>query len=138
MIKHTKKKKEASKPHPESVAAGVDGKETAHGRARARTSRRSEANEEVLQELTALRNIIDQMVEHYAIRVGGQLSELMQLIQGDGDMGEKPNGLTVKAASAMLAAIRTTQLKPKKGRPKDFVRAQKLVRRLRELSPLEN
>lgn len=99
--------------------------------------KRAELNARVIQDLIALRGTLDEMLEHYAIRVAGQLSELMLSIQGDGNVDESPRPLTVKAAEAMLKAIRESDLKPKKGRGKDFVRVQKLVEALRELGPDE-
>jgi hypothetical protein len=99
--------------------------------------RRTELNARVIQDLAALRGALDEMLEHYAIRVAGQLSELMLVIQGDGNVDQKPRPLTVEAAEAMLQAIRDANLKPKKGRGKDFVRVQKLVKALRALGPVE-
>lgn len=134
MIKDTKKKRA-----PRAVHAANDSDasraQPGNGRATQRKKKRSEANEAVLQELMALRNSVDLMVERYAIRVNGQISELMQLIQGDGEVGQAPHGLTVKAASAILEEIRKADLKPKKGRGKDFARVQKLMTRLRALNP---
>jgi hypothetical protein len=136
------KKRKTKKPvavAAESVAPGaepsLDGPK--HVR-RTRRKRRAEVNMQLLQELAALRNSVDEMVERYAIRVNGQISELMQLIQGDGEVGEAPNMLTLKTAQAMRDALNDVQLKPGKGRGKDFVRIQRLVSRLRTISPIES
>lgn len=111
--------------------------ETKPKRKRGPGRRRTELNARVIQDLAALRGTLDEMLEHYAIRVAGQLSELMLVIQGDGNVDQKPRLLTVEAAEAMLEAIREADLKPKKGRAKDFVRVQKLVKTLRELGPAD-
>jgi hypothetical protein len=97
--------------------------------------KRAELNARVVQDLAGLRGTLDEMLEHYAIRIAGQLSEIMLSIQGDGNVDPKPRPLTVKAAEAMIKAIHEADLKPKKGRGKDFVRVQKLVETLRELGP---
>ncbi len=97
--------------------------------------RRTELNAQVVQDLATLRGTLDEMLERYRIRVGGQISELMQLIQGDGNVDQRPRLLTVKAAEVALEAVRETDLKPKKARGKDFVKLQRLVRTLRGLGP---
>ena len=100
--------------------------------------RRTELNARALQELASLRNSMDEMIERYAIRTGGQLSELMQQISGDETLGQDARPLTVKSAEAALAAIKGAGIKPRKGRGKDFVRLQRLVRKLRSLGPVDH
>lgn len=102
--------------------------------AKARRKRRGELNDQLVQEMSALRNDLNEMLERYGIRVGGQLSELIQGIEGDEALGQPPRPVTVKTATALLATLRDTNLKPKKGRGKDFVRLQRLTRKLREIS----
>jgi hypothetical protein len=104
---------------------------------RIRGKRRAELNARVVQDLDALRRSVDEMAEHYRVRVGGQLADLLQQIQGDETLVQDARPLTVKAAESLIETIRSAGIKPHKGRGKDFVRVQRLVRKLRQHAPAE-
>lgn len=107
--------------------------EPARGRARSRAA----ATAEVAAELRTLRELVEVMSEEYRVRVAATLAELLQAIEGDAALGQKPRPLTLKAARAVLDGIRAARLKPKKGRAKDFARMEELVATLTELLPPE-
>ncbi len=89
-------------------------------------------------ELEHLHHSLDEMVDRYRVRIGAQLVDLLQVAKGDDSLGEKPKALAAKPAKRMLDAIRGAELKPKKGRAKDFTRLQDLVAELTEALPRED
>jgi hypothetical protein len=91
-----------------------------------------DAAQDLTLELEHLHHSLDEMVDRYRVRIGAQLVDLLQLVKGDATLGEKPKPLGVKATRRMLDAIRSAELKPKKGRAKDFTRLQDLVGALTE------
>lgn len=72
------------------------------------------------------------MVDRYRVRVGAKLVDLLQFVNGDDSLGERAMAPSPKAAKRMLESIRNADLKPKKGRAKDFTRLQDLVGDLTE------
>lgn len=126
----TKKRKNSKKARQAPV-------EAAEAVPRVRGKRRAELNARVVQDLDALRHNVDEMAEHYRVRVGGQIADVMQQIQGDETLAQDARPLTVKAAESLLEALRSAGIKPHKGRGKDFVRVQRLVRKLRSLTPAD-
>lgn len=91
------------------------------------STRRAELNAELVTTAHELRAALRQMMERYELRVGGQLAELIQRVEGDaaGEIPARP--LTARQAEAMLAQLREVRLKPRKGRAKDFARLETLV-----------
>ncbi len=89
-------------------------------------------------ELEHLHHTLDEMVDRYRVRIGAQLVDLLQIVKGDASLGEKPKALAAKPARRMLDAIRGAEIKPKKGRAKDFTRLQDLVGELTEEIPRED
>jgi len=100
--------------------------------------RRQEKTMQVIVELERLRADLDAMAEAYRLRVGGRVAELLRYVHGDPALAQKPKPFTIRAADEMLAAVRKAELKPKKGRAKDFVRMQELVAELSEITPSED
>ncbi len=123
----------ATRKRKNSRKSRKDGGEAA-SEPRVRGKRRAELNARVVQDLEALRRSVDEMAEHYRVRVGGLIADLMQQIQGDETLAQDARPLPVKAAESVLEALRSTDIKPHKGRAKDFVRVQRLVRKLRSHS----
>ena len=104
---------------------------------KARAAARAAATQEVVVELRTLRGQLEVMSESYRMRVSGQLAELLRFIEGDEDLGQSPQHLTLKAAQAVLQRIEKLDFKPKRGRAKDFARLEELVAELTELIPPE-
>ncbi len=75
---------------------------------------------ELAHEIGGLRTVLADIVEIYRSRVDGQLAGLAEVFQhaADPDAPLPP----VKAEAAMLAALRSLKIKPRKGRAKDLVR----------------
>lgn len=127
----------ATKKRKNSRKSRQDGGEAASAEPRVRGKRRAELNARVVQDLDALRRSVDEMAEHYRVRVGGLIADLMQQIQGDETLAQDARPLPVKAAESLIEDLRSADIKPHKGRGKDFVRVQRLVRKLRSHSPAD-
>lgn len=91
------------------------------------SNRRMEVNQEVVAELRALRAALDEMIEHYRLRVGGRITDLILLLEGDASIGAAAKPLATREAQAMLEEMSEASIKPAKGRAKDFRRLEALV-----------
>lgn len=127
-----KTKKAPKLPTDEAAPANV-GQE--NGRAEKRTEKRARVGEELAQELEGLRETLSEMVEGYRFKVEGQLAELAAAARGTTNTAGESAALRLSAAEKMLASIKKTELKPKKGRAKDFQRLESLVEELAALLP---
>lgn len=140
-MKQTERSDDRADARPEpKVKKGKAGKAAASdptAKAKPRGRRRAELNEEVLAELAGLSASLDEMIQRYELRVRGRITELVQSLQGDGALEQKPRHLPVRIAQDLLAEIRAARVKPGKGRGKDFVRLQRLIRRLRDIASTE-
>lgn len=94
------------------------------------TRRRRQLAREAVLEIEALRVSLRHAVEQYEVRLAGQMLALMRAL--DGEAADTPPS---RVSTAVLRAIRGTELKPRKGRAKDLVRLQDLVAHLTELLP---
>lgn len=94
--------------------------------------------EELHQAIDFLRLSLKEMVDQYALRIGGQLARVKQItdLRQFGD--EKRLSPSHKTVREMLDLIRTTKIKPAKGRAKDFVRIQELIDEFIDLLPDES
>ena len=99
-----------------------------------RKKKREEQAETVASELTQLRSTMDELIEHYRLRVGGEIAELSEHFKANNG-SQLPSA---KVTSAMLQELQDSPLKPRKGRGKDLARLQQLVRKLGELLPPED
>ncbi|MEX2281708.1 MAG: hypothetical protein WEE89_04375 [Gemmatimonadota bacterium] len=102
-----------------------------------RSTKRIELANEVATELEALRSALEEMTEHYRLRVAAQIGELMQTVRGDEAAGAKPNLPPARILQPMLEQLREARLKPRKGRSKDFGRLEELLDELVDLTPPE-
>ena len=100
-----------------------------------RKKKREEQAEVLTAELKQLRVTMDEMIEHYRLRIGGEISELIEALHGSNGTAHVP---PAKVTTALLQELHETPLKAQKGRGKEFVRLQQLVRRLNELLPPED
>jgi len=84
---------------------------------------------------TALRTAVTQATEAFDLRVGGRIAEMLQTLEGDDSLEQKPSHLTVVDAEAALAVFAADKPSPGKGRVRELRRLQRLVRRLRRAMP---
>jgi hypothetical protein len=102
----------------------------------AKQTRRAALNEDVAREIDALRAALDEMVRRYKLEVGGNLADLeRRLLPDPGGGSGKRKQLPIRTAQQVLDAIRAVQLRPDRGRPKDFTRLKRLVREISALWP---
>jgi hypothetical protein len=92
---------------------------------------------DLVSELKNLRLALDEMTEHYRLRVGAQITELLQTAEGAGELERNGRRLPAAVMEQLLDVMHTIRLKPQKGRAKDFVRLQELVDELVERLPAE-
>jgi len=124
-----------SKARPEPTAAKSDGADTKEGgraRRRATGEKRARLNENLILELRALRASLTQATEAFDLRVGGLIAEMLQSLEGDASLDQRPRTLTVAKAQAALETIAGA---PDTGRPdrlRELRRIQRLTRRLRK------
>ena len=108
-----------------------------HGNGKPPRRKRDEVAEELLRELKELRTNLDELTEHFKLRIAGELAEITQAIEGKA-IQAKPKRLPVKVTAAMLKAVQEQAVKPRKGRAKDLAKLQNLVRTLAALLPPED
>ena len=101
-----------------------------------RKKKRDQLALDVSSELRELRNTMDELLEHFRLRMGGQIAELQQALAGS-DQEPKAKPPSAKTTAAILELLRSEDFKPKKGRGKDFVKLQRLVKEVSELLPPE-
>lgn len=106
--------------------------------ARVTSRRRIETAQALVLEIQALRTAFQESLQQYELRMQGQFAEVLTHLQGGAALDERPHVPSTKTAAAMLHAIRTAELKPRKGRAKDLVRLQELVAHLTEMLPPRN
>ena len=112
-------------------AAPADG----NGRAQKRMERRRVVNEDLQLELATLRQTVDEMLDRYKIKLDAELVQLAEATSANGGLDEGKRRLPTATAEAMLKQIRDLEIKPAKGRAKDFQRVQDLVGELIEKLP---
>lgn len=96
--------------------------------------RRMEAAHELATELQALRSALQVMLRRYELNVGGQLDALIERAQGgDTELEEKPRLPTLRQMEAARQALSDLNLKPEKGRAKEFGRLERAVAALDDL-----
>jgi hypothetical protein len=92
---------------------------------------------QVAAELDTLRTALDEMTEHYRLRLGAQITELLQTVREEQGSEQKPRIPPARTLLPMLEQLKSARLKPGKGRAKDFVRLQQLLDEVTELTPPE-
>ena len=101
-----------------------------------RKKKREQLALDVSSELRELRNTLDELLEHYRLRMGGQIAELQQALSGS-DQEPKAKPPSAKTTTAILELLRSEGFKPQKGRGKDFVKLQRLIKEVSEMLPPE-
>src|SRR5262245_655968 len=77
-------------------------------------SKRTELAAELTSELNTLRAALDEMTEHYRLRAGAQITELLQLVEGQSEpVARAP--LATSVLQPMIEQLRELRLKPHKG-----------------------
>jgi hypothetical protein len=124
-----------SKPRPRK-SQSEPGSPSSNGTGAGRPTKGPALVREVAAELNTLRATLDEMTEHFRLRAGAQISELLQTIEGDAAMGKKPR-LPAQVLEQLLEQIREVRIKPRKGRAKDFVRLQQALEDMVGVLPAE-
>lgn len=127
------KPKKASKATMDG--ATPDAVSSENGSAEGRNEKRIRVGEELARELDGLRETLGEIVEGYRFKVEGQLAEIAAVARGTSRTDGDSSLLRASVAQKMLDSIRKTELKPKKGRAKDFQRLETLVDELTALLP---
>ncbi len=91
---------------------------------------RGGAADGLVAELRALRATLDEVVEQFRVRVGGQLADIERAVAGSGPPEARALRPPAKARAEMLREVRALKVKPRKGRTKDVVRLAELVEEL--------
>jgi hypothetical protein len=99
----------------------------------ARIGRRVILARQLMAEIEGLQPVLQELVQQYELRMTAQLAEILRTLNGEA--GRLPRFPAARTSAAMLRALRTTDLKPRKGRAKDLVRLQELVAELTEMLP---
>lgn len=99
------------------------------------SEKRARLNEALSLELHALRSALDRILQGYEVKVGGQIAELLERLEGDESLGQPARPLTVARAQAALDEIAGVSIRPDRARLRDLRRIRRLVRRLREQIP---
>lgn len=94
-------------------------------------NRRAAAARELTQELEVMRRALHEMTQRYQLRVGGQIEDLMEILNGDAALDQPPRLPTLKRIAALEQVLADLKIKPKKGRARDFHRLEKTVASLR-------
>jgi hypothetical protein len=92
---------------------------------------------DVAMEVDALRVSLAEMLDRYRFKIDGDLQQVSAAARGEAPLDGRPSRLSASASEKMLTLIRKTELKPKKGRAKDFQRLEELVEELAEHVPDE-
>lgn len=101
--------------------------------AKPRGARRKALNDRLLAELRRLQDDLHTMSEHFEVRLGAALNDMITRIEGDDTIDQPSRLATLRTVQAMLEVIDSTKLKPHKARAKDFERFERLVRSLSDL-----
>jgi hypothetical protein len=101
-----------------------------------RKKKRAELTDQLRYELRELRNILDELLEHYRLRVAGQIAELEQSLTETAEPAAKLP--SVKVVNHMLSRLHDQSFKPKKGRAKDLEKLQQMVKEMAEMLPPES
>lgn len=105
-----------------------------NSRTQKRLERRRVVNEDLQFELTTLRQTVSEMLNRYQLKLDAELVQLAEATtNGGADDGQ--HRLPITVAETMLKQIRGLEVKPAKGRAKDFQRVQELVGSLIEQLP---
>lgn len=96
-------------------------------------ARRRALNDQLIAELRRMQDDLHTLTEHFEIRLGGLLNELIARLDGDSSIDQPARPATLRDAQAMLEIIETTRIRLKKGRAKELARFEKLVQALSEL-----
>ena len=131
------RKKESKSPGSSKKEKAVVVQPSDNGTQSTRHTKRDELAQELLLELREMRANLDELTEHYRLRIAGEHADITQTLEGKG-LQPKPKRPTAKLTQAMLNEIRRRPIKPKKGRAKDLVKLQDIVRSVAMLLPPED
>lgn len=85
---------------------------------------------ELATALKVVREHLDQCVEHYSVRVGGWLAEVVTALESDRAGADPPPLPPAKELAAMLDDVGALRTKPERGRPRDLAAIHRLAKAL--------
>jgi hypothetical protein len=122
---------EADGTGPDQNPAAGAKKKAAETRRRKTGEKRRRLNDALIVELRSLRADITQTAEAFALRAGGRVAEMLQILEGDESLDIAPRRLTVAEAQAVLDELAADPTGPIEGRVREIRRIQRIVRGLR-------
>jgi hypothetical protein len=133
------KRKQKSRKTAAADGAGPEGGkapaptegEAAGTRRRKTGEKRKRLNDALIVELRSLRADITQTADAFALRAGGRVAEMLQILEGDESLEIPPRPLTVAGVQAALDELAADPTGPIEGRMRELRRIQRLVRGLR-------
>lgn len=141
MTEPVRESKLGSRPAPgKRKAAGSAPKEKAKAAGAARASadgRRRKLGLAMAEELQATRGLLRETSEAVQVRLDAELAAMASYLRGEELEGERPRLPSPRTLAAMVKACRTLKVKPKKGRVKDMVRIEALLKALSAMMPPE-
>jgi hypothetical protein len=90
---------------------------------------------ELARELKGLRLLFNEITERYAIRVNGQIVEILRILDGEKVSGERLRMPSDKAYRSMLKKVKLVKVKLKKARVKDIARIGRAVSAISDTMP---
>ena len=97
--------------------------------------RNTRRNGELIREIKYLRSVVKDVVGRYSLRVHACLVGIVRILESPNrkiQQVRKPNDKTMRE---MLSCIRSLKVKPKKGRAKDIVRIETIIKKMDKLMP---
>ncbi len=87
----------------------------------------------VAEELTFLRKTFRDLVATYSAQLEGEIAHLQGIVQSDGESKKKLPGSRATDLRDMLMLLRSTEVKPSKGRRRDLKKVENLIEELRTI-----
>jgi len=122
---------EADGTRPKRKRARASDNGSAETRRSKTGEKRKRLNAALIVELRSLRADIAQTADAFALRAGGRVAEMLQILEGDESLEIPPRPLTVAEAEAALDELAADPTGPIEGRMRELRRIQSLVRGLR-------
>ena len=105
---------------------------------RSKTSeRREQLSRDLAMEIDALRLALTEMLDRYRYKIDAELLQIGAAARGEAPLDGKATKLPLTATQKMLKLVRDLEIKPQKGRAKDFQKLQRLVNNLVDEMPPE-
>jgi len=104
-------------------------------RIKTKSAQGARRNKELVRELKYLRSTARDVLVRHSIKINARLADMARILDsrsGNMNKARKPND---KVMGQMLSCIHSLRVKPKKGRAKDLLRIESIVKKLDDLMP---